>query len=122
MILRSRTSRAPCSSCCGQWSERSRHRQTLGLDAFMCEGFRYGGVNHNLDQANSCAAYPFTELSWDRAHCRDLMGLYLSGWPWSASTLPRDALPCPLPRLTTSPGTPRLELETDSAYLAMICE
>lgn len=39
----------------------------------------YGGVNHNLDQANRCARYPFNELSWDRAHGRYVMGLCLSG-------------------------------------------
>ena len=62
-------------------------RTGSGFDTFMCEGFRYGGVNHNLDQANRSAAYPFTELSWDRAHCRYLMGLYLSGWPWQREYL-----------------------------------
>jgi len=62
-------------------------RAGSGFDTFMCEAFRYGGVNHNLDQAKRSAAYPFTELSWDRAHCRYLMGLYLSGWPWQREYL-----------------------------------
>ena len=57
-------------------------RSGSGFDTLMVEGFQYGGVNHNVDQAKRCAAYPFAELSWDAAHCRYLMGLYYSGWPW----------------------------------------
>jgi hypothetical protein len=58
-------------------------RSGSGFDTFLCEGFQYAGVDHNLDKAKRCAAYPFTELSWDRAHCRYLMGWYNAGWPWA---------------------------------------
>ena len=33
-----------------------------GFDTLMSEGFQYDGINHNLDQAKRCAAYPFAEL------------------------------------------------------------
>ncbi len=58
-------------------------RAGSGFDTFLCEGFQYGGVNHNLDEAQACAGYPFTVLSWDRAHCRYLEGWYNAGWPWA---------------------------------------
>ncbi len=58
-------------------------RAGSGFDTVLCEGFQYAGVDHNLDKAKRCAAYPFTELSWDRAHCRYLMGWYNAGWPWA---------------------------------------
>jgi len=66
-----------------EWSSRAGS----GFDTFMSEGFQYGGINHNLDQAKRCAAYPFAELSWDMAHCRYLMGWYYSGWPWQREYL-----------------------------------
>ena len=44
-----------------------------------------GGVVSGMGQR--CAAYPFTELSWDQAHCRYLMGWYYSGWPWQREYL-----------------------------------
>jgi hypothetical protein len=66
-----------------QWTTRAGS----GFDTFMCEGFAYAGVNHNLDQAKRCAQYPFTELSWDAAHCRYLAGWYYSGWPWQGEYL-----------------------------------
>jgi hypothetical protein len=62
-------------------------RAGSGFDTFMCEGFQYGGIDHNIDKAQRCAAYPFAELSWDRAHCRYLMGWYYSGWPWQREYL-----------------------------------
>ena len=57
-------------------------RAGSGFDTVLCEGFQYAGIDHDLDKAKRCAAYPFAELSWDRAHCRYLMGWYNSGWPW----------------------------------------
>ncbi|MGA2149456.1 MAG: hypothetical protein ABSH49_31360, partial [Bryobacteraceae bacterium] len=61
-----------------QWTTRTGS----GFDTFLIEGYQYPGINHNLDQANRCAQYPWKELSWDQAHCRYLMGLYYSTWPW----------------------------------------
>jgi phage tail sheath gpL-like len=57
-------------------------RTGSGFDTVLCEGFQYAGVDHNLDTAKRCAAYPFAEFSWDRAHCRYLMGWYNLAWPW----------------------------------------
>jgi hypothetical protein len=54
-----------------------------GFDTFLCEGFQYGGIDFNLDKAQACASYPFTALSWDRAHCRYLGGWYSAAWPWA---------------------------------------
>jgi hypothetical protein len=61
-----------------QWTTRAGS----GFDTFLIEGYQYPGINHNLDQASRCAQYPWKELSWDQAHCRYLMGLYYSTWPW----------------------------------------
>lgn len=58
-------------------------RAGSGFDTFLCEGFQYAGVNHNLDQAQTCASYPFAVLSWYRAHCRYPEGWYNAGWPWA---------------------------------------
>jgi len=57
-------------------------RAGSGWDTFLVEGFQYGGVNHDVDRAKTCAGYPFTALTWDVAHCRYLMGLYYAAWPW----------------------------------------
>jgi len=54
-----------------------------GFDTFLCEGFQYGGIDFNLDEAQTCAGYPFTALSWDRAYCRYLQGWYYAAWPWA---------------------------------------
>ena len=62
-----------------EWQARSGS----GFDTFVCEGFQYDGIDHNVDQATRCAKYPFAELGWDEAHCRYLMGWYYSGWPWA---------------------------------------
>jgi len=62
-------------------------RAGSGFDTFLCEGFEYGGIDHNIDQAQRCAAYPFAELSWDQAHCRYLEGWYSPGWPWQREYL-----------------------------------
>ncbi len=62
-------------------------RASSGFDTILMEGFEYGGVDHDLDRAARCAAYPFAELGWDVAHCRYLMGLYYSGWPWQREYL-----------------------------------
>jgi hypothetical protein len=61
-----------------QWTRRAGS----GFDTFICEGFQYGGITHNIEQAQRCAAYPFKELSWDQGHCRYLEGWYYAGWPW----------------------------------------
>lgn len=58
-------------------------RAGSGFDTFLCEGFQYGGIDFNLDEAQTCAGYPFTVLSWDRAHCRYLGGWYSAAWPWA---------------------------------------
>ena len=60
-----------------------KSRAGSGFDTFLCEGFQYGGIDFNLDKAQTCAGYPFTALSWDRAHCRYLMGWYYPAWPWA---------------------------------------
>ena len=75
-----------------EWATRAGS----GWDTFLCEGFQYGGINHNIDQAQRCAAYPFTELSWDKAHCRYLMGWYHSGWPWQREYLTARRIGAPL--------------------------
>jgi hypothetical protein len=61
-----------------QWTTRAGS----GFDTFLIEGYQYPGINHDLDQATRCAQYPWTELAWDQAHCRYLMGLYYATWPW----------------------------------------
>ncbi len=61
-----------------QWTTRAGS----GFDTFLIEGYQYPGINHNLDQATRCARYPWTELAWDQAHSRYLMGLYYATWPW----------------------------------------
>ena len=33
------------------------------------------------------AGYPFEVLSWPRADCRYLMGIFKGGWPWSRDYL-----------------------------------
>ncbi len=58
-------------------------RAGSGFDTFLCEGFQYAGIDFNLDEAQACAGYPFTVLSWDRAHCRYLEGWYNPAWPWA---------------------------------------
>ncbi len=58
-------------------------RAGSGFDTFLCEGFQYGGIDFNLDEAQTCASYPFTVLSWDRAHCRYLEGWFNPAWPWA---------------------------------------
>jgi hypothetical protein len=57
-------------------------RAGSGFDTFLVEGFQYAGVDFNIDKAKRCAAYPFAELGWDRAHCRYNMGWYTYAWPW----------------------------------------
>jgi hypothetical protein len=71
-------------------------RAGSGFDTFVCEGFQYGGVDHDLGQAKRCAAYPFAELSWDLAHCRYLAGWYSAGWPWAGEYRAARSLRIPL--------------------------
>jgi len=61
-----------------QWTTRAGS----GFDTFLIEGYQYPGINHDLDHATRCAKYPWTELAWDEAHCRYLMGLYYATWLW----------------------------------------
>jgi len=53
-----------------------------GFDTFLIEGFQFAGVDRNLDKVRWMAGYPFEVLSWPRADCRYLMGLFNAGWPW----------------------------------------
>jgi hypothetical protein len=46
-----------------QWTARTGS----SFDTFLIEGYQYPGINHNLDQASRCAAYPWKELFWDQA-------------------------------------------------------
>jgi hypothetical protein len=62
-------------------------RSGSGFESFLCEGFQFGGTDRDLDAVARCAAYPFTELSWDRAHCGYLMGIFNAGWPWEKDYL-----------------------------------
>ena len=61
-----------------QWTTRAGS----GFDTFLIEGYQYPGINHDLDEATRCAQYPWTELAWDQAHSRYLLGLYYATWPW----------------------------------------
>lgn len=75
-------------------------RTGSGFDTFLAEGFQFGGVNHNVDQAQACAEFPFTApLSWDAAHCRYLMGLYYSAWPWQREYVAAVSTGVPLVKL-----------------------
>jgi|SRR5579871_1248515 len=58
-----------------------------GFSSFLCEGFQFGGIDHNMDEVARCAAYPFMELSWTAQDCGYLMGLYNAGWPWEREFL-----------------------------------
>ena len=66
---------------------RSKQLAHLRIRHVLVEDQQYPGINHNLDEASRCAAYPSKELSWDRAHCRYLVGWYYSGWPWQREYL-----------------------------------
>ena len=61
-----------------QWAARAGS----GFDTFLIEGYQYPGIDHDLDKAVRCAAYPWRELAWDQAHSGYLMGLYYATWPW----------------------------------------
>ena len=52
-----------------------------GFETFLIEGFQFGGIDRNLDKVRWMAGYPFEVLSWPRADCRYLMGLFNAGWP-----------------------------------------
>ncbi|MBI3697704.1 MAG: hypothetical protein HY238_23090, partial [Acidobacteria bacterium] len=58
-----------------------------GFDTFLIEGFQFAGVDRNLDKVRWMAGYPFEALSWPRAACRYLMGLFNGGWPWARDYL-----------------------------------
>ncbi|MGD0497538.1 MAG: hypothetical protein ABSC23_03780 [Bryobacteraceae bacterium] len=78
-----------------QWTARSGS----GFDTFLIEGYQYPGINHNLDQALRCAKYPWSELTWDKSHCRYLMGLYYGTWPWLREFVNANRLGLPLIKL-----------------------
>jgi len=69
---------ADCGAARSALGRRAGHHAVAETHA----GYQYSGINHNLDQASRCAQYPWTELAWDQAHCRYLMGLYYATWPW----------------------------------------
>lgn len=78
-----------------EWTARA----SSGFDTFMVEGFQYAGVDHNIDKAQRCAGYPFTELAWDRAHCRYLFGMYYAGWPWGREYLAARSTAVPMEKI-----------------------
>jgi hypothetical protein len=75
-----------------QWTARAGS----GFDTFVIEGYQYAGIDHNLDKATLCAEYPYQQLGWDKAHCRYLMGLYYSTWPWQREFEDVDGLGIPV--------------------------
>jgi hypothetical protein len=78
-----------------QWTTRAGS----GFDTILIEGYQYPGIDHNLDQATRCAAYPWKELAWDQAHCRYLMGLYYGTWPWTREFVNASRLGVPVIKL-----------------------
>ena len=62
-------------------------RAGSGFDTFISEGYQYAGMDFDIDKAQRCAEYAFTELAWDQAHCRYLEGWFYSGWPWQREYL-----------------------------------
>lgn len=65
------------------WTQKSGS----GFDSFLCEGFQFGGMDHDVDKVARCAAYPFRELAWPPGDCGYLMGLFNPGWPWQKEFL-----------------------------------
>jgi hypothetical protein len=65
------------------WAQKSGS----GFASFLCEGFQFGGIDRNVDEAARCAAYPFQELGWAANDCGYLMGLFNPGWPWEREFL-----------------------------------
>ncbi len=66
-----------------EWESRA----DSGFDTFLIEGFQFAGIDRNLDKVRWMAGYPFEVLSWSRADCRYLMGLFNAGWPWERDYL-----------------------------------
>ncbi|PWU09264.1 MAG: hypothetical protein C5B51_06475 [Terriglobia bacterium] len=64
-----------------------KQKNGSGFTSFLCEGFQFGGIDHNVDLVSRCAAYPFNELAWNSADCGYLMGLFNPGWPWEREFL-----------------------------------
>ena len=58
-----------------------------GFETFLIEGFQSAGIDSNLDRVRWMSGYPFEVLSWPRADCRYLMGLFNAGWPWERDYL-----------------------------------
>ncbi|MBI3697188.1 MAG: hypothetical protein HY238_20430, partial [Acidobacteria bacterium] len=58
-----------------------------GFETFLIEGFQFAGIDRNLDKVRWMAGYPFEVLSWPRADCRYLMGIFNAGWPWERDYL-----------------------------------
>ncbi|MBZ5579464.1 MAG: hypothetical protein LAP40_23135 [Acidobacteriia bacterium] len=65
------------------WKQKSGS----GLATFLCEGFQFGGTDHDVNAVSRCAAYPYRELGWAASDCGYLMGLFNSGWPWEREYL-----------------------------------
>ncbi len=66
-----------------EWESKA----SSGFDTFLIEGFQFAAVDRNLDKVRWMAGYPFEVLSWPRADCRYLMGLFNAGWPWERDYL-----------------------------------
>ena len=73
-----------------------------GIDTFLIEGFQFARIDRNLDKVRWMAGYPFEVLSWPRADCRYLMGVFNAGIAVSVSA-------------TSSPFSRRCTLLANSA-------
>ena len=62
-------------------------KTSSGFDTFLIEGFQFAGIDRNLDKVRAMAGYPFEVLSWPRADCRYLMGIFNAGWSWERDYL-----------------------------------
>lgn len=59
-----------------------RQKSGSGFDRFLAEGFQFGRLRRDANDIRRLARYPFTELSWPRADCGYLMGIFDPGWPF----------------------------------------
>jgi hypothetical protein len=65
------------------WKQKSGS----GFSSFLCEGFQFGGTDHDVNEVSRCAGYPFRELGWGASDCGYMAGLFDSGWPWEREYL-----------------------------------
>lgn len=61
-----------------EWEDKS----TSPFDTWITEGYQFGLLERDLDKCRQIAEYPFKQLTWPKADCRYLMGLFDQGWPW----------------------------------------